>query len=62
MAYRKEDLPPDCIASYDEGYKIAKDGGWLDDPLPTESTKEALMRALAKQIGFIDGLRAKGRH
>lgn len=53
----RDDLPPDSIDAYNAGRKLALDGGWLDDLPLAEPTREGLIRIIAKQIGFIDGLK-----
>jgi hypothetical protein len=65
---RRNELPPELQAAYDEGYALALAGGWLDS-LPQEASREnhgesaqrsLLQRVIAHQIGFIDGLKGKG--
>src|SRR5690349_16757327 len=53
---RRDELPFELRDAYDEGYYLAGSGAWLDDPI-VPLTSENVQKRLAKQMGFIDGLK-----
>lgn len=55
---REEELPADLRDAYWDGFLLAKNRGWLEDVVPKGiQTKKQLQQIIAKQIGFIDGLK-----